>query len=160
MKLINPRCNLRAAASLGAVGFCLAGLMVLRFAADSYAWTLAVGAGTASFAVAFVLWRVLCSGSSISLVRRGTLVGALTGLLAHPIAWYVAVVLNYLMVHPLFAGKRPVGLIAGIGTSMAYSVFSISLSGWLTCPVAATAGWILARRQLTRQTKDGIPAQG
>jgi hypothetical protein len=72
------------------------------------------------------------------------LAGGLTGLIAHPAAWYVAIVLSYLRRHSLFPGTTPVEPFKGIVTSF----FIIIIAGWLTIPVGAITGWLLAAHNL------------
>jgi len=131
----------------GAVGLGLAFLIVFGRGRAGDLWPLVVASGLAAFAVSFVLWRGLCPPGRPFSARRGALAGALTGLLAHPVAWYLAIVLNYLRGRASFPGNRPIGPIEGLGASFVFAFFGLLLTGWLTVPVGAIAGWLLARRR-------------
>ena len=137
---------LRPALVFSALGFALAYLILAGHTTGSDWWSIVVGSGVAAFAVSFVLWRVICSRDRPLSVRRGALAGALTGLLAHPVAWYLAVVWTYSRGRPLFPGGKPVGPIEGLPVSLVYAFFGVILTGWITVPAGAIAGWLLARR--------------
>ena len=53
--------------------------------------------------------------------------------------------LNYMLGYPTFPDKPPLDPITGIYTSFVYAFFSIILTGWLTVPAGAIAGWLLTR---------------
>jgi hypothetical protein len=148
MKMNRPMVSaLRPALIFGALGLVLSYLILAGHAAGSDWWSIVVASGVAAFTVGFILWRALCSPVRPLSARRGTLAGALTGLLAHPVAWYLAVVGTYLRGRPMFPGSRPVGPIEGLPVSLVYAFFGLILTGWLTVPAGAIAGWLLARRQ-------------
>jgi len=138
---------LRPALIFGALGLVLSCLILAGHAAGSDWWSIVVASGVAAFAVSYVLWRALCSPVRPRSARRGALAGALTGVLAHPVAWYLAVVWTYLRSRPMFPGGKPVGPIEGLSVSLVYAFFGLILTGWLTLPAGAIAGWLLARRR-------------
>jgi hypothetical protein len=76
--------------------------------------------GAAAFGVSFLFWRIFCASPQRISGRRGALVGLLTGVFAHPVAWYLAIVWFY----------------AGM---------SLLLMGWLTVPAGGMVGWILGK---------------
>lgn len=137
----------RPALIFGALGLVLSYLILSSHAAGDDWWSIVVASGVAAFAVSYVLWRVLCSPGRPSSARRGALTGALTGLIAHPVAWYLAVVWTYLRGHALFPNSKPVGPIEGLRASFVFAFFGLILTGWLTVPAGAIAGWLLARRR-------------
>jgi hypothetical protein len=138
---------LRPALIFGALGLVISYLILSGRAAGSDWWSIVVASGVAAVAVSYVLWRVLGSPAKALSTRRGVLAGALTGLLAHPVAWYLAVVWTYLRGHALFPNSKLVGPIEGLPVSLVYSFFGLILTGWLTVPAGAIAGWLLARRR-------------
>ena len=139
--------SLRAALIFGALGVLLSYLILSGHAVGDDWWPMVVASGVAASAVSYVLWRVLCSPGRPSSARRGALAGALTGLIAHPVAWYLAVVWTYLRGHALFPNGKPVGPIEGLGPGFVFAFFGLILTGWLTVPAGAIAGWLLARRR-------------
>jgi len=138
---------LRSALIFGALGLVLAYLIVSGRTAGGEWWSLVVASGLAAFAVSYVLWRVLSSPGRPFSARRGALAGALTGLLAHPVAWYLAVIWNYLRGNALFPDSKPIGPIEGLKASFVFAFFGLLLTGWLTVPAGAIAGWLLERRK-------------
>src|SRR5689334_6696513 len=138
---------LRSSLIFGALGLVLSYLILAGHTSGSDGWSIVVASGVAAFAVSFALWRVICSPDRPLSARRGALAGALTGVLAHPVAWYLAVVWTYLCSRPLFPGGKPVGPVEGLTVSLVYAFFGVILTGWLTVPAGAIAGWLLARRR-------------
>jgi len=141
----NTQFALKSAATFGLLGLALASVIVFSLSKVSDTWTIVLSAGVASFALGYVLWRIFCPADQPSSVRQGILSGALTGLLAYPVTWYLAIVLNYMLGYPTFPDKPPLDPITGIYTSFVYAFFSIILTGWLTVPAGAIAGWLLTR---------------
>jgi hypothetical protein len=139
--------RLEAPLIFGALGLVLAYLIVSGHAVGGDWWSIVVASGVAAFAVSYVLWRVIGSPARPLSARRGALAGALTGVLAHPVAWYLAIIWNYLRGRALFPGGTPVGPIEGLRASLVYAFFGLLLTGWLTVPAGAIAGWLLARRR-------------
>jgi hypothetical protein len=130
----------------GVQGFVLAYLIVLQRWRVGDWWPLVVASGVAAFAVSFVVWRLLCgSGHPVS-GRRGALAGALTGLLAHPVAWYLALVWNYLLGHTSSLGDTPSGPLESLAGCLVMTFWSLLIVGWLTVPAGAVVGFLLARR--------------
>jgi hypothetical protein len=47
----------------------------------------------------------------------------------------------------LFPGSKPIGPIEGLKASFVFAFFGLLLTGWLTVPAGAIAGWLLERRK-------------
>jgi hypothetical protein len=69
--------------------------------------------------------------------------GALTGLLSHPLAWYLAIVYHYANGAQSSLGEPTLNPVEGLGGSLLFSLGSWLLVGWITVPVGALAGWLL-----------------
>jgi hypothetical protein len=134
------------ASVFGAASFVLASLIVSERGRNDW-WPLVVASGLAAFSVSLILWRLLCATSPPVSGRRGALAGALTGLLAHPVAWYLALVWNYLLGHASSLGDKPADPLQSIGGSFVMAFWSLLIAGWLTVPAGAIVGFLLARRQ-------------
>jgi len=107
--------------------------------------SLVVCSGLAAFGVSFVLWRFFCTPHPKVSGRRGALVGALTGLITHPVAWYLAMVWMYMTGARSSLGDRTVNPFEGLLASLIYSLGSIVLVGWFTVLAGGFIGWILGR---------------
>lgn len=83
---------------------------------------------------------------------RGVWVGALVGLLSHPLAWYGSSLYFYLAGEP--GALNP---LEGLGASLFYTLFSLVLVGWLTVPVGAITGGFLAYAQAKLTARQGRP---
>jgi hypothetical protein len=143
---------------LVAVGSALAGLAATTVAL----WF--VGAPIAAFYAEFYLaapiaaallgpclwWWVIIRPDRLS-VRRGIGVGALSACLAHPLAWYIALVLAF------FMGERTLGGVTGgvtvtnpaqdLGASLILAGFSLLYVGWITTLLGGAAGGGIALLQ-------------
>lgn len=107
-------------------------------------WGMAWPAAAAAFVVGTLLW-LLCWSWPLNR-RRGALVGALTGVLAHPLCWFFASLsLPVTAPQPLRWGT----VAEGFWSCILLSWVSLSLVGWLTATVGAIAGaivgWALGR---------------
>lgn len=136
-------------AAVGAI----VGFTVLAAATgDGYGWFVA-GAPVGAFLAGFTLWWLL--------VARGALVGALAGAVGHYCTWYV-LFLSAAVCHAVTGGctgslgEPPVGPFAAIGAAAIYSVFSLLFFGWLTIPVGAVLGGLLARTQRSASSSDTV----
>ena len=131
------------ASVFGVSGFVLAYLIVSARGRIGDWWPLVGASGLAAFSVSLLLWRLLCgSGQPVS-GRRGALAGALTGLLAHPIAWYLALVWHYLQRHTSSLGDKPVDPLQSFAGSLVMAFWSLLIAGWLTVPAGAIVGFLL-----------------
>ena len=95
--------------------------------------------------MSFVLWRFFCSPDRLISTRRGGLVGVLTGLLAHPVAWYLTIVWSYAIGERSSLGDRMMNPLEGVPGCFVFALWSILLMGWLTVPAGGIAGWMLGR---------------
>jgi hypothetical protein len=104
---------------------------------------LPYAAGIASLLAAWLTWGLMRPMTS---ARRGALTGAVIGLLSHPPAWYLAILWHYLVGARSSTGDEPLDPIMGITGSLVFSFWSLLLTGWLTIPVGAVLGVVLAKR--------------
>jgi hypothetical protein len=130
----------------GGSGCVLAYLIVSQRGRVGDWWPLVVASGLSASAVGLLLWRLLCATSQSVSRRRGALAGALTGLLAHPVAWYLALVWNYLLGHTSSLGDTPSGPLESLAGCLVMTFWSLLIVGWLTVPAGAVVGFLLARR--------------
>jgi hypothetical protein len=131
----------------GGSGFVLAYLIVSTRGRVEDWWPLVVASGLAAFAVSLLLWRLLCATSRPVSGRRGALAGALTGLFAHPLAWYLALIWNYLSGQTSSLGDKHAGPLDGLAVSLIMTFWSLLLAGWLTVAAGAVVGFLLAHRK-------------
>ena len=135
-----------AALVFGGSGFIVANLILSHFGPERSDWhSLAISSGAAAFGVSYFFWRVFCSSSQLISARRGALVGVLTGILAHPVAWYLAIVWSYASGVRSSLGERMVNPLQAIAACFLYGGLSVLLTGWLTVPAGGVVGWILGR---------------
>ena len=95
--------------------------------------------------MSYLFWRSLCTPDSLVSARRGALVGVLTGLFAHPLAWYLAIVWNYVVGARSSLGDRTVNPLDGLAACFVFAFSSILLMGWLTVSAGGLAGWFLGK---------------
>jgi hypothetical protein len=140
------------------VGAALAGLaataVALRFVGRLPADYYAVFYLTAPLAALLVgpslWWWAIIKPGRLS-VRRGIGVGVLAASLAHPLAWYIALVLTLLM------GERTIGGITGgvnvnnpvqdVFASLVLAGFSLIYVGWITALIGGVGGGVVALLQ-------------
>ena len=130
----------------GGLGFGLAYLIVSVRGRIGDWWPLVAASGLAAFAVSLLLWRLLCGSGRPVTWRRGALAGALTGLLAHPVAWYLALVWNYAIGQTSSLGDRSTNALESLAGAFIMTFWSLLIAGWLTVPAGAVVGFLLARR--------------
>jgi hypothetical protein len=97
-----------------------------------------------AFLIAAILWTLFITISEKTTVWRGVLIGVLTGILSHPFAWFIASVFLYLTNAASSLGERTLNPLEAIFGSLLFSVFSLLFLGWLTIPIGALIGGILA----------------
>lgn len=136
-----------AAMVFGATGFIVAHLILARFGSEERSgWnSLAVSSGAAAFVMSFLFWRLICGSDQLVSPRRGAFVGILTGVLAHPVLWYLAIVWNYASGTRSSLGDRPANPIEGLTACLVFAGWSLLLTGWITVPAGGILGWILGR---------------
>ncbi len=131
-------------------GAALAGLaatsVALRFAGMPMAgFYLAASLAAALLGPGLWWWAIIKPGHLS--VRRGIGVGMLGACLAHPLAWYIALVLAW------FTGERTIGginvanpLVDFLG-SLYLAGFSLIYVGWITVLIGGIAGGVVALLQ-------------
>jgi hypothetical protein len=102
-------------------------------------------AGTAAALTGGILWRWLVLKRSVVTRRRALLVGALVGLAAHPVAWYLLIVALYVTGARSSLGERTLDPWNGLWGALIYSAWSLFLAGWLTVPAGAIVGFLLSQ---------------
>ncbi len=91
-------------------------------------------------------WRMIIKSGRLS-VWRGASVGALTAIIAHPIVWYVALVVAF------FAGRSTVASILvtnpfqDLISAVFLGTFSLIFVGWLTALIGGVVGGLIALLQ-------------
>ncbi|HTX37124.1 MAG TPA: hypothetical protein VME43_18975 [Bryobacteraceae bacterium] len=71
--------------------------------------------------------------------------GLLTGVLAHPVAWYLAIVWSYASGARSSLGERMLNPLEAVAACFVFAAGSIILTGWLTVPAGGVIGWILGK---------------
>jgi len=108
---------------------------------------LPVAAGLAAFITTFTLWWLFVSRPARPSTWRGVVVGGLSGLLAHPVCWYLLICLNYVLaslaITPESVGGPPLDPAEGLGGALILSLYSLFLFGWITVPAGALTGGIV-----------------
>ncbi len=128
---------------LGLAG-ALCGLL-LFFHAEGTGWQLMIlVSGLASLAVGTFLWWSLVHRHDRNTVRMGAVAGALTGLLAHPVAWYFSIVATYVSGVRSSLGDEPLDPLTGLWGALVLSLASWILVGWLTAIVGGCVGAFIA----------------
>lgn len=90
-----------------------------------------------------LLWRWLHRPHAKPTSIRGFWIGALAGLVSHPIAWYLALVWNYFFGEGGLASDQPLNPLQAIPGALVFTLWSIPLAGWLTIPLGGMVGYIL-----------------
>ena len=103
-----------------------------------------------AFFCGMVCWGIfMARGQKVSF-WRGVWVGALVGLLSHPLAWYGSILYFYLAGEP-----HTLNPLEGLWASVVYSLLSLLFVGWLTVPVGAIVGSLLATAQARWGKREG-----
>lgn len=100
---------------------------------------LVVGAVAGAVLVASASWWLLVERSGTATVTRGLCVGGLTGAAAHPVMWAVWFGAGFGVT------GRDTGVLYVLFLGLAGSLYSLVLLGWVTVPLGAAAGALLAR---------------
>jgi hypothetical protein len=101
-----------------------------------------VAAPLSAFFCGIVCWGIFIVRGQKTGFWRGAWVGALVALLSHPVAWYGSILYFYLTGEP-----RTLNPLEGILASLFYALVSLIFVGWLTLPVGAVVGSLLAYAQ-------------
>jgi len=80
-------------------------------------------------------------------VRRGIGVGVLGACLAHPLAWYIALVLAFVRGEPTIASINVTNPVQDLLASLVLAGFSLLYVGWITALVGGAAGGLVALLQ-------------
>jgi hypothetical protein len=156
------RRSLRAGAGLAVAGAASGGVVLLAGQSDGQA-----GAGTALYPVfgllsalisGTALWQALVARHVTPSLIRGALVGGLTGVIAHPLCWYLMICWNRASIasghtSPV-AGDEPLGPLTGIPAAFLLSLASWLIVGWITVPAGAVVGLVnagLARKASAKE---------
>jgi hypothetical protein len=91
-------------------------------------------------------WWAIIKPGRLS-VRRGIGVGVLGATLAHPLAWYLALVLGYLTGETAVAGVLVNNPLLDIPGALILAPFSLLWVGWITALVGGIAGGVVALLQ-------------
>jgi len=97
-------------------------------------------AGVAALLTGFASWWAILARPSTHTVGRGLGAGALVGFLSHPLAWYFAILVNYISGNQPAAGGESMDPLQGIAGAVVFSLGSLACVGWLTVPLGALAG--------------------
>lgn len=104
-------------------------------------------AAMAAFIVGTLLWRMWVAPQDTASGGRGLWVGALVGLLSHPVAWYLLILFHFFSGESSSLGEKPLDPIQAIWGSLVFSFWSVFLVGFfVTIPLGAVIGFFLARR--------------
>ena len=101
--------------------------------------------GVAALVSGGILWLLVVPAHSHVGALRPFVVGAATGFLAHPFAWYLLIIFNFLRGTPGSLGEAPLGPVDGLKGALVLSLWSWFLAGWLTIPVGGLVGLVLRR---------------
>lgn len=132
-------------AFLAGLAFALAGFIcTYLFLKDALGdWrVMFYAAPLAAFLCGVIGWGMLVVRSRSVRRRRGLWVGALVGLVSHPLAWYGSILYFYLAGEPGVLNP-----LEGVWASLVYTLLSLVFVGWLTVPVGAITGGLLAYAQ-------------
>jgi hypothetical protein len=129
--------------AFGITGFTTATVIMQVTGGEEWAY-FTLFAGLASMFTSAAVWAVFSRGIMPG-IWRGAGMGALTGVLSHPVTWYLASLHNFFTVSPVHTGSEPLDPISALAGSVTFSLWSLLLTGWLTIPVAAGLGALYAR---------------
>ena len=104
---------------------------------------LTVTASAAAFIMGALLWGLIFTRWRRPTPWKGVGVGALVGIVSHPLAWYLLMVWFFVMGGRSSPGARTPDPLSAIPASLFLSLASIWAVGWITAPVAGLVGGIL-----------------
>lgn len=132
----------RSYAHRAAPAFALAALVALALVARAEVLDdpfMALSVALSGALVGATLWHLLARGA-VSL-RRGALIGAAAGLLAHPPFWLLYTLSK------MARGREAWSLTTLLGALLLFGVMGAVFTSWIIAPVGAAAGALLARWQ-------------
>jgi phosphotransferase system glucose/maltose/N-acetylglucosamine-specific IIC component len=106
---------------------------------------LFAGMASAVLGPAFWWWIIIKPGRLS--VRRGILVGALVGIVAHPVVLYAAFVSAYFAGHQTVMSFQVTNPLRDLVTAIVVAVFSVIIAGWLTALIGGVFGGVIALLQ-------------
>ena len=116
----------------------------------------AVYAGAAAFLTPTLLWRLIVARTEAYTILRGALTGAISGVLSHFVTWYLFI-LSSNVCYWAFGGCKdslgegPMNPLEGLAGAAGLSFFSLLFFGWITVPIGAILGGLLARSQRVKR---------
>lgn len=131
------------AASMGASIFQLAMGFNPPVSRDPVISVWAVAAAALVTALGF--WQVIMVEPRRITWQRGAIAGALTGLAAHPLAFLFSAYISMLRFGPPAQNTPFENLVFPPVLAITLSGFSLLLFGWITVPLGALAGGVVAR---------------
>lgn len=117
-------------------------LSVIIGAKDSWQG-LIVTSAAAAFIMGALLWKLIFAGRRRPNLLSGAGVGALVGIVSHPLAWYLLMVLFFVTGERGSLGDRTVDPLSAIPASLLFSLASLLAAGWITAPLGALVGGVL-----------------
>lgn len=133
------------------VGLQLIGVLALP-ASDTDWQGMPIAAALAAGLLGALCWRLLVGAATTRLLQRGAIAGALTGALAHPLTWYLLILYFYATGAQSSLGEPTLNPIEGVPGSLVLSLGSLLVVGWLTVPLGALCGALLAYVRLRRSS--------
>ena len=129
-------------------GLAAFGLSAWLLAGNTSGWQIFVGISPlAAFLTGFILWWSLMTLRPRVSLLFGLLVGALIGILAHPVAWYLAILWMYFSGETGSLGEAPLNPVEGILYAPVYALPSLLIVGWLSVPLGLIGGGLVAYLQ-------------
>ena len=156
--------TIKKASVMGAL-CCPLGILIGVFVAflaegDGYRLFPVYGGGAAFITAAFFWWLIVLRRDAYRRIP-GAVAGALSSIVAHYICWYFQVI-SANVCFWIFGGCRssfgepPVDLLGGLLGALGLTFFSLLFWGWITAPLGALIGFLLAPRQLaTTNIREG-----
>jgi hypothetical protein len=126
-------------------GLAAFGISAWILAGNTGGWQIFVGISpVAAFLTGFVLWWSLMTLRPRISILFGLLVGALIGILAHPMAWYLAILWMYFSGETGSLGEAPLNPVEGVFYAPVYALPSLLIVGWLSVPLGLIGGGLVA----------------
>lgn len=135
-------------------GALLGGFLSLGAAGEGWEY-LPLLAGIAGLLTGSTLWWLIVSRKGRYTKWRGFLAGTLTGLLGHYVVWYLWILVDnvgyWIGGQPGSSlGEPPVDPLSGLVGAAGLALWGVILFGWITVPLGAVAGPLIAIRQRDR----------
>jgi len=146
---LNSSNNFRARLVWSIATGLIAGLTALATAAlftrDNSDWAILMpAAAIATFLVTVMGTWLLLSYLHPVRVWKGIAVGFIAGLLAHPLTWYLTSLYLYLTGATSSLGDSTLNPVEAIGGTLIFSLFSLAFAGWISIPISAITGGLVA----------------